>query len=524
MANQSDMQLPVTPRHTETPTDQFLHRSNERKDFSDLNNDELQVLVTLAINALKDRGITFHPSVPVAPRVPDIFDNAKFEQISCAGLQPKYNGSPDELIPTLNAIHIRRQNEVWYSATFLVQQGASVDLIRNFSQITQDTVQAKAKELWDDPNSIITRHTRGTETYNSRLLALFLMNSLTSEFAALIHSRIDPKYSTDGPTLLFTMCFHIHRNHLAFIESIKNKIRLSTLQEFKNDVPSFLRFLQDNLRLITSTGASDTAHNDLIPHILLQLRTTTIPLFQQSVLKWQRNYMENSLTLTPSTLVSMADEECQVLKHSCQWVETIDPSVAAMQAMFQTNKEGSAKFFQTLAANFTELSKKQREFNKSYNNNRDDRYGSNNNPDWLYDPPTDINESRTFRGRQWNFCTKCGRNGKWVCTHTNESHRQPSHFEDDYRRSPRNTGRDSRYYDDAHNNCNHYTPRYQVNRHDRDHLDRDSRSRSPLRSQSRSRSPAPRQERSVSFRPPTPKSPSASLSLFDSIADFMRGT
>ncbi len=90
------------------------------------------------------------------------------------------------------------------------------------------------------------------------------MNSLTTDFVALLHSRIDQKYSTDGPTLLFTMCFHLHRNHLAFLESIKNKIRLSTLVEFKNDVPSFLRFLQDNLHLITSTGAADNANNDLI--------------------------------------------------------------------------------------------------------------------------------------------------------------------------------------------------------------------------------------------------------------------
>jgi hypothetical protein len=67
------------------------------------------------------------------------------------------------------------------------------------------------------------------------------------------------------------MCNHIHRIHLTFIESIKNKIYLSTLTEVKQEVPSFLHFLQDNLRLITLTGASDTTNNGFIPHILLQL-------------------------------------------------------------------------------------------------------------------------------------------------------------------------------------------------------------------------------------------------------------
>lgn len=97
------------------------------------------------------------------------------------------------------------------------------------------------------------------------------------------------------------------------MESIKTKIRTSTLIEFKDDVPSFFRFLQDNLRLITSTGVAETEHNDLIPHILLQLRTMKIPIFQQSVLKWHREYMESKLSLTPTSLVSMADDECQIL-------------------------------------------------------------------------------------------------------------------------------------------------------------------------------------------------------------------
>jgi hypothetical protein len=374
MNTTTDRQTPVTPGQINEENSSFLSRQQPHGNFRDLDNDELQVLISLAINTLRDRGVSTPTTVPQAPKTPDIFDNARFEQIACAGLQPKYNGSPEELIPTLNMIHIRRQNEVWYAATFLPQDGDQVDLVRQFSQVRLETVKNNASLLWDSPNSLTQRHTRGSETYNSRLLALFFMNSITPDFATLLHSRIDQNYSSDGPLLLFTMCNHIHRNHLAFVESIKNKIRLSTLAEFKQDVPSFLRFLQNNLRLITSTGASNTDNNDLIPHILLQLRSTTIPIFQQSVLKWQRNYMENKLALTPSTLVTLADEECQVLRHSNQWVETIDPSIAAMQAMLQTNTAGSKQFLQTLSANFSEISKRQNDIHKDLRSARDDRY------------------------------------------------------------------------------------------------------------------------------------------------------
>jgi hypothetical protein len=204
--------------------------------------------------------------------------------------------------------------------------------------------------------------------------------------------------------------------------------------------------------------------------------------------------MESKLQLTPSLLVTMVDEECQVLKHSGQWVETIDPSIAAMQAMVTSNKEGSTKFFQALAANLKELSKKQREINKENKYIREERskdYRDNvNNPDWLFTPPTDLNEVRTYKGRQWSFCTKCGRNGRWVCTHSDDTHRSipPRDYNDErnYRRGTRDYSydHDTRYRD-------HYGPRHQDYR-DRDYRNQDSRSRSPLRS--RSHSPHARHE------------------------------
>ncbi len=81
--------------------------------------------------------------------------------------------------------------------------------------------------------------------------------------------------------------------------------------------------------LISTTGMDDTTNNDLLPHTLLQLHYTKIPVFQQTVLKWHRNYMEGKLQITQ--LVQMAnDEESQILCHMYQWVETIDHSITAL--------------------------------------------------------------------------------------------------------------------------------------------------------------------------------------------------
>jgi hypothetical protein len=277
-----------------------------------------------------------HPS----PK-PDIYDNARFEQIACAGLTPKYKGSPDQLILTLNLINLHHQNEVWHNFTLLTINNIQVDLIKDFSKITLQIAQQQVQSLWDIPDTNILWHTRGTMAYNSRLFALFFLNLMAPNFAALIHSRIDQCYCTDDPLLFLTMCNHIRQNHLAFVISIQYKINFSTLAEHNNNSPTYLQFLQDNIRIITSTGDADAAHSDLLPHMFMQLCNNAIPLFQQKVLTWQRQYMENILQLLPMKFITMADEECQILKHSSLWVEKNDPSVMAKQAMVQGNIQGA---------------------------------------------------------------------------------------------------------------------------------------------------------------------------------------
>jgi len=44
--------------------------------------------------------------------------------------------------------------------------------------------------------------------------------------------------------------------------------------------------------------------------------------------------------------------------------------------------------------------------------------------DWsFYDAPTDLLRLRYHNGRYWYFCTKCGRNGRWICTHKDATYK-----------------------------------------------------------------------------------------------------
>jgi len=72
-------------------------------ELADTSDSDLQLLTTLALATLQNRG----SALPIAPALlpspkNDIYNNARFEQITCAGLLQKYDGSPDNLIPTLN--------------------------------------------------------------------------------------------------------------------------------------------------------------------------------------------------------------------------------------------------------------------------------------------------------------------------------------------------------------------------------------------------------------------------------------
>jgi hypothetical protein len=154
-------------------------------------------------------------------------------------LPQKYDGSPDNLIPTLNLIHIRRLNEVWGDATYFTRNGVKIDLIQHFSKVTLQEVKEHVT-AWTVPDASLLRHKRGTALYNSRLFGLFLMNSLTPEFSSLLYSRLDTRFSLDGQLIFVTLCNHIHRNHLEFVKSVKMKIRMSSLAEFRNDVPAYL--------------------------------------------------------------------------------------------------------------------------------------------------------------------------------------------------------------------------------------------------------------------------------------------
>jgi len=186
----------------------------------------------------------------------------------------------------------------------------------------------------------------------------------------------------------------------------------------------------------------------------------------------------------------------------------IDPSVITMQALFQSTNQGNSSLFESLAANLPTLTKLQYSYGRDKQGNSDsstDRQFHYDMPAWVYDIPEDYSQQKVYQGKTWYFCTQCGRNGKWVCTHTDATHRP----RDEYLHDRQTRGRSM---------------------HASSHDDRDRKPKDYSRS--RSRTPPSQHDTSymnnrsctVTFQHTPPVSPKAKLSLLDSIGAFADDT
>ncbi len=202
--------------------------------------------------------------------------------------------------------------------------------------------------------------------------------------------------------------------------------------------------------------------------------------------------MESTSKLAPTELVTMADEESQVLKHSNQWVETINPSWLKCNRLSGT----MIHHLETHRHHHTFPPNSARTVLNGYMSHQ-----------------KNLQETQTYRGCIWSFCGKCGRNGKWVCTHTKATHRSSKCLQWKVTPTP-----ESSYYNWGRSN----------NRSDNDneshkscfghHGSSPSRSRTPP---GRKSSPLHERSHSVSFRHTPPPSPQAKFSLFDKIHAFI---
>lgn len=124
----------------------------------------------------------------------------------------------------------------------------------------------EAKLHWLSPTIATDKHFIDHPNYNAHVLARLLLCSVTEDFSITIINRIPQNYRNDGPLILWTICNNTHLNNIAFIKTIKTKIRDSNISQFGDDVCKYIVHIKDNLCLINAPDDS-CEHYDLITHI-----------------------------------------------------------------------------------------------------------------------------------------------------------------------------------------------------------------------------------------------------------------
>jgi hypothetical protein len=176
------------------PSQETFNQSIQRERLSDIMN-YFQQQQTAIQDILGSSSTTFASNsprrqLPIIMPTPEYYTNAKYEDLACKPIKPLYDGSPEQLVPFLNRLDIRRQDEGWYPITFLVNQD---------------------------------KHTVDHPTYNARVFGRLLLRSITDDFSITIINRIPQDFRNDGPLILWTICNNIHRNNVAFVETINRK-------------------------------------------------------------------------------------------------------------------------------------------------------------------------------------------------------------------------------------------------------------------------------------------------------------
>jgi hypothetical protein len=114
--------------------------------------------------------------------------------------------------------------------------------------------------------------------------------------------------------------------------------------------------------------------------------------------------------LTPQTLLKMADDKVQVLKHENQWKDVEPPAVIALKLALEQKQKEQDVLVQSIVAHIGTLIKKDKQ--------------PFQHPAWMVAPPiTSAETTKTQNGKTYAWCTKCHcGQGLWVCTHTTETH------------------------------------------------------------------------------------------------------
>jgi hypothetical protein len=332
-----------------------------------------------------------------------LFSIAKSEYYISQGLTYKFDGDHEKLAPWIKKFKALRTNALWRDAAFITINNIRYDILTDFTKIKEDMIKTQAKERWTTDNQAKSLKPTNSNLFYPRILGKVVIGSITDDFYTTIQNYTGDDLASDGPLLLWLILTHFHVSTVTYQEKLKQQIRSRTLSgDHKDDLESYLTWLRPTLDILNTTTQVHS-HSDLITPIFNQLLTTKSARFHRIVEDWHLEYHSEEKEFTPLSLIEAADKKCKALCQSNQLYTAADSEIFAMEA---TLKQPS----------ITPQGRHGGTCGRQHNAHRQPK------PAWYNSPPTDPKQTHRFDDRMWYWCPKCGKNGKWICTHTPEKH------------------------------------------------------------------------------------------------------
>jgi len=339
---------------------------------------------------------------------------ARAEFYISQGLSFKFDGTQEKLAPWIKKFRTLRGNALWRAATYITHGGVKLDLLNDFTRIKESVIKAQAMNRASVGNQEKSLKPEHTELFYPRILGKVIVDSITDEFSTILQNYAGDELAGDGPYLLWLLLTHFHTSTITYQEQVKQKIRARNLsKDHDDDVEAYLLWLRHHLDILNTTTTSGIGvHADLMDPIFTQLLTTKSSRLRRLVEDWHLAYHTEDKAITPLTLVEDAERKCRALRQSNQLYNVTDNELMALlvakplPGLYTTQANGPGK---------------QPSSGKQSTHKKGDQRQPR--PSWYDIPPQHPNQTHQHDNRVWHWCSKCGASGKWVCTHTGDTHR-----------------------------------------------------------------------------------------------------
>jgi hypothetical protein len=350
-------------------------------------------------------------------------NQARLEHFVSQGTTLKFDGDQEKLVPWVKRFRSLRTNAVWQSATYVVDDTHTYDLLTEFTKVAEATIRDQATARWTPANQAKSLSQENSNLYYSRILGKVIINSVTDDFYTILQNYAGIELSNDGPLLLWLILSHFHTSTVTYTERLRSAIRARSLaNDHKHDVEAYLLWLRLQLDILTTNlPTEDSSNKDLIEPIFVQLLTTSSKRLRRSAEDWHLAYHNNERKLTALSLVQLAERTCKALRCTGQLYIDNDPEIAVLHAKLVQQADMTTQAFNVITNTLKQtanIGPKKPHGRPTGPQNRPPK------PDWFYKPPQNPSETHKHDGRTWHWCPKCGKDqtGKWVCTHTAVDH------------------------------------------------------------------------------------------------------